>query len=215
MKTWAKLLFALLLLCRSGHAQGFVNLNFESVTINNNGAPPFEIVASNAIPSWIAYLDGVPQTYILYNNVSTGAAAVSLQGTNSPHPYPAIQGEYFIFLQSNTAGQPNNSAAIGQTGQIPLLTQSLMFFGDYSGTISFDGYNLSFSQIGNAANYNIYEADVSAFAGQTGQLLFTAEAQGGGFIDNIQFSPSPVPEPGAMSLSALGALFLAWHRRKK
>jgi hypothetical protein len=57
--------------------------------------------------------------------------------------------------------------------------------------------------------------DISAYAGQTGQLLFSVPPQSsGGILDNIQFSSTPVPEPGTFGLFAMGGALLAWRRLK-
>jgi hypothetical protein len=70
------------------------------------------------------------------------------------------------------------------------------------------------------ATYNIYQADISPFSGQTGMLLFfvPAELGGiggiGGFIDNIQFSATAVPEPREWALAMLGTLLLGFRRAK-
>jgi hypothetical protein len=77
--------------------------------------------------------------------------------------------------------------------------------------VAFNGQNLSFQAIGAGANYTVYGADVSAYAGQTGELRFTAPVQNTALLDNIQFSNLPVPEPGVFALSAFGALFLGWR----
>ena len=80
---------------------------------------------------------------------------------------------------------PQQSAAIGQTGQIPTNAMSLKFWG-YSTDVSFGGQTLSLVLLGrHTPHYNIYGADISAFAGQTGQLLFTAQPQSLDIIDNI------------------------------
>src|SRR5476651_290237 len=124
-----------IVLFQNGHAQGFVNLDFEDAVITSGGHP-FEAVASDAFPGWTAYISGVPQTYIVYNTVPLGAAEVTLQGINgfiSP-----ISGNYTPMLWGafNPSGNPNfesDSAAIGQTGQIPLSTKSIMFWGKIGG----------------------------------------------------------------------------------
>jgi len=91
------------------YSQSFVNLNFESSVIVTNGAPQFGVVASDAIPGWTAYLSGVPQTYIIYNQVPGSDAAVTLQGTNNNSSYPPIQGAYFVMLwgQYNPGNYPD------------------------------------------------------------------------------------------------------------
>ena len=130
----------------------------------------------------------------------------------------ALWGEY----NPSQNGTATNSAAIGQTGQIPLSTQSLTFLGNISDMqITFNGQPLNFLVTGSTANYNIYTADISAYAGQTGLLLFTAPYFGDGYIggtpmiDNIQFSTTAVPEPGTLAVAALGTLLLGSRRWKR
>jgi hypothetical protein len=215
MKT-TKILVAItfLIVWQNAHGQGFVNLDFENATVTPVPGNPNHIVASDAIPGWTAYLGGNPQTSIGYDTVSLGGAAVFLEDANAPSgggPLP-IQGNYSMLLQGSTASTPT-AASIGQIGQIPANSLSLIFWG-YSSDVSFGGQNLSLVVLGSTPNYNIYGADISAFAGQTGQLLFTAQSGSEDIIDNIQFSPSAVPEPSEFALSVLGALLLGFRRWK-
>ncbi len=209
-------------------SQSFVNANFDSGTIVPDLTSPYypyAVYAANAIPGWTAYIGGSSQTDILYNDQPLSNAGISLQGTNGV--YEPIQGQYFVLLQGqfNPSGVPSytNSAAIGQTGLIPINAESLIFWanitvgGPYVNNlqVTFDGQTIDFSSVGSGTDYTIYEANVSAFAGQTGQLLFTVPYNGSVSLDNIQFSSSPVPEPSALGLSALGSLFLTWRRWRK
>ncbi len=210
---------------RLAWSQGFENLDFESATVVL-AYPPLSsyIYASSGIPGWTAYLDENPQGIIGYDTVSAGGASIFLEDTNSSGPLP-LQGEYSIFLEgeynpNGVPGNPNN-ATISQTGQIPATAQSLTFYGNLFGNIqvTFNGNNLSFSAIGNGANYTIYGVDISAYAGQTGQLQFTAFSgaeftTGSALLDNIQFSTAAVPEPSAFALTALGGLLLGFRRRR-
>jgi hypothetical protein len=219
-------------LAESGFAQSFVNLNFENAhfTVDSSGTffggifGSSAVYASNAIPGWTPYLGGVPQTDIVSNGATAGSAMVSLQGTNTTVFFaePALQGRWSIFLQgfsgntnALTGGTPI-VASIGQTGQIPLTANSVLFWGYFpyqnNFTLTFNGQDLSLITISNALNYTAYGADVSAFAGQTGQLLFSAGANTYAELDNISFSTLPVPEPSAFALATLGALFLGFRR---
>jgi hypothetical protein len=213
------LVIILLASLEDGYGQGFANLNFESANVSGYSSPG-SIPASNAIPGWTAYISGTPQSTILYNNETLGEAAVSLQGTNGI--YQPIQGRYFVLLQATFSAPDTNSAAVGQTGQIPIGTQSLIFLANTSLSgaannmqVSFNGSPISYFAIGSGSDYTIYGANISGLAGNTGQLLFTAFNNTYAEIDNIQFSPSAVPEPSEFALGALGALLLGFRRWEK
>ena len=205
---------------RDSYSQGFVNLNFEAA--NTTGYPTFgSVPAATAIPSWAAYtfdqFGTITQSQIVYNAISTGGALVGLVDTNgSLHPTP-LQGRYSVLLEASQGGTPT-TAAIGQTGQVPLSALSLLFYTSLDSTIqvAFNGQPIALVQTGATANYAIMAGNISAFAGLTGQLLFSASPNYGyGLIDNIQFSSSPVPEPNVLALSALAGLLLRLRSRKK
>jgi hypothetical protein len=196
-------------------SQGFGNLNFERAVITPDPSSPYYpygVFAASAIPGWTAYTYGNPQSDIIFNTLSLGAAWVTLQGPGSPESIP--QGSYAILLQGSSGGPPGG-AAIGQTGFIPVTARSLIFWGGAGlDNVSFNGQTLSLIQAGTTAHYNIYEADISGLAGQTGQLLFTAPAGYWATIDNIQLSSTPVPEPSEIALAVMGALFLGLRCRQ-
>ena len=216
MKPRSKISILLLAICQNAWAQAFVNLNFESAKVVFNG---FQLSVSNALPGWTAYLDATSQSSIGYDTLSAGGAAVLLEDTNvnSFGPYP-LQGTYGALLEgaSGIFGSNPTAASIGQTGTIPNTAQSLTFFGSLAGNlqVTFNGQLLSFMVISNTLNYTIWGADISPYAGQTGQLLFTAPLQTGDLLDNIQFSSLPVPEPAEFALAVLGALILGFHYRR-
>ena len=211
MKPIRKILIILLLvLARNNQAQSFLNLNFEAANVSAYGAG--SIPAINGIPGWTPYVNGSQVSQILYNTINLDEPAVTIQGTNSSSLTP-IQGNFSVLLQGGSVYATGSSSAIGQTGQIPITAQSLTFWGG-DNYVSFNGQPLSIVLlgIGSNPNYNIYGADISAFAGQTGQLLFTAPKLTGAIIDNIQFSSSTVPEPSELALGALGALLFSFRR---
>jgi hypothetical protein len=202
------------LLCGSGYsglAQDFQNLDFESA--NLTGYPPGSTVpASNAFPGWT-----VNAQYIIYDDVSLSGNSISIFDSNPPLNAPPIQGAYYAALASGNTPGLGQTISLSQNGTIPVGTQSMTFWGSIGGLqISFAGQALAFSETGSTANYNIYAANISAFAGQSGQLLFSVPAYvSSAALDNIQFSASPVPEPNSFGLFALGGLLLVWRHWRK
>lgn len=210
-------LVTIVLTSSRGYSQSFSNLDFEQPILPLT--PVFNFIpASNGVPGWTPYLSTSTTTNVAalaYNTVSVGGALVILEDTNNISPLP-IQGSYSVYLEGSSASTPT-AASIGQIGTIPNTAQSLTFYlGDLYGNfqVSFNGQPLSFMAISNTLNYTIYGANISSYAGQTGQLLFTAPSGNGAMLDNIQFSSLPIPEPGVVGLLSLGGLLLAWRHRR-
>jgi hypothetical protein len=81
--------------------------------------------------------------------------------------------------------------------------------------VTFAGQEIPLFQVGSGVNYVIMGGDVSRFAATAGELRFTALPQYYGMLDNIQFSPLPIPEPGAWGLLAVGVGLLVWRLRRR
>ena len=210
-------------------AQGFVNLNFEQVTLTNTLPSGYGFNSGTGlVRGWTGYWGWEIQNYsngmaVIYNNETLDASNVSVEGTN--YWRPALSGKYSILLKGGSvpAGQVypwmTNGASIGQTGQIPAGINSLTFWSDssYFGfVVSFAGNVLPFAKLGDYPNYSIWGADISNYTGQTGELLFNAPwSNGGGMIDNIQFSSNAVPEPGTLALIVLASLILGVKHRNR
>lgn len=206
-------------------AQGFANLDFEQSTIVSSSPSGGGYNSGTAdVPGWTEYNGWGDANYsggatLIYNNQPLDEPGVALEGTD--FPIPAIQGQYSVLLLGGDILGGTQGAAIGQTGTIPLTAQSMTFWwgtglNNYSLQITFGGNLLSFSPISSTANYVIYGADISGYAGQTGELLFTeGPSAGEGVIDNIQFSSTTVPEPSEFALGALGTLLLGFRRWQK
>ena len=200
--------------------QGFINLNFESAVIKLDTSSvyyPYAVVASNAIPGWNAYgyLNTTPIVVpsLGYNTIALDGAAVNLETATNSFPR-AIQGNYSILLQGGSQYITyTNGVSMGQTGQIPVTAQSLTYWGGPL-TVTFNGNLIALAAVSSTADYTVWGADISAYAGQTGQLLFTAPWQRGGFLDNIQFSSTAVPEPGTLALITLSATWLVFRLKQ-
>jgi hypothetical protein len=140
--------------------------------------------------------------------------SLTLHSTDDPYGIEAIQGNYSIFLQGGSFAVPSTSySSIGQTGQIPSNAKSLIYWGGAL-QVTFNGQPLAPYAIGTGPNYTIWGADISAYAGQSGQLQFTATWQTSGILDNIQFSSVSVPEPSSRDLILISLLFLVFHKMR-
>jgi hypothetical protein len=202
-----------------GFSQSFVNLDFESANVpdvpTNQGGGNVSVTLG--MPGWTAYLGAGQSSQIFHNDVSGGGALVAIEGPQWPSA-EILQGNYTAFIIGSQFSTPT-SAAIAQTGQIPMNSESLLFYTSQSSfasfQVTFGGQQIPVEQIGVGPNYYIMGGDISAYAGQTAELRFTALPDTGGFLDNIQFSMSPVPEPATLAVFATGAVLLALRRRRR
>jgi hypothetical protein len=204
----------------------FTDLDFESATlIPISGDPHNGIHLSEALPGWNGFSGTNQLDWILYDNAfldSTGIAIWSSSGT-----FSVIQGNYTVSLEAGSQlfSDPSTPAdvSLSQTGLVPSGTKSLTFlangFGPFSVSLGGSNLNLISSFVPNH-NYELYQADVSAFAGQAAELTFTVFAQNpyngqlhGLTLDSIEFSPDAIPEPSGLSLLAIGvAVLLLEHQ---
>jgi hypothetical protein len=236
---WSRLVLilasiAIALCVRDVRAQGtFQNLNFESA---NNlptvspGQTAF-VPATNALPGWAVYEGGAQESQVLYNGISLGAPLVTLVGPNTGPPgsgHSALVGNYSATIDDGEGGSGPASAAIGQTAVIPGSARSLTFLasGDIADTagslaVTFNGQNLAFVPLAPGPNYEQYGCDISALAGQAGELRFAENPVGipigVTYLDDIAFSAQSLPEPGTLALLACGAVMLGqrWWMRKR
>ncbi len=87
-------------------------------------------------------------------------------------------------------------------------------------TVTFNGNVLSPVVLSSGVSadgvpYNLYGASISAWAGQTGIMEFTADQVDENYVvlDDISFSTQVVPEPSPLALTGVGALAFALYRR--
>jgi hypothetical protein len=203
-------------------AQGtlpFQNLDFESANIPN-GTPAGTVAVSGALPSWTVYYGSSQQSQMGYQSFSLGATFVCLLTPGSNSVFNSINGNYSVLLQG---GVTSTDASIVQTGIVPSSAKSILFDAESvnAGTllVSLGGQNIPFFALSSGPNYTEYGGDISAFAGQTAQLKFSALYQSGGNnnwnIDDIQFSPNSIPEPQTWALMFCGAVGWFLMRRRK
>lgn len=123
-------------------------------------------------------------------------------------------------------------AMISQFGLVPSGTKSMFFSMAGAATqfastfsVSVDGQSLPYYAKSTALNsygdsYTIYAADVSAFSGQDVTLDFSSTrrqviAPPIWALDDIGFSPLPVPEPGEFALISFGTIMFGFHCCRK
>ncbi|HZM03114.1 MAG TPA: PEP-CTERM sorting domain-containing protein [Candidatus Saccharimonadales bacterium] len=218
-----------LLVVMSVRAQGtFQNLDFEQanpIIILGSQYYPYEVTEASALSYWTVTYGTVQQTQITYNDPSTGSTWVVLVAPGSMGVPPgssyrlaAIDGRYSVLLQGGITAP---AASISQTGLIPISTKSLFFDAEAGSgpfAVSVGGRNIPFEAVGTGVSYTLYGADISAWAGDTEPLTFSA-LEGGGLnnwlIDDISFSTAAVPEPSSILLTGVGGLMLAFYRRYK
>jgi hypothetical protein len=187
----------------SVRGQGFLNLNFESA-YNLPGNPPEPngalVATANALPNWTAYDDTTPllDVYYVSNYFFGVASVVELEGGSQ-----ALSGDFSVGLYL--------SGSISQVGLIPDDAESLEFeaqgLGASSLSVTLAGQTLSYSAISEGPGYTVYGANIPAgLDGQNEPLTFGLQGLSGIVLDNIQFSPTSVPEPTAYALIGFGGV---------
>jgi hypothetical protein len=198
-------------------AQGtFQNLDFEMANVPSLpfGQEGGFVSVGSALPGWSAYVGGIQASSILHNSQTLASAFVGIWGPQSL-PGTVFQGSYAVALGADFDSNPatRRSAAISQTGQIPVGAKSIRYLAQTASLeLSFAGQTIPVASLGGFPDYSIYGADISAYAGQTGELRFTVPVSGA-FLDFIQFSNQPIPEPSAVVLLGLGALLFGYRSR--
>jgi hypothetical protein len=174
-------------------AQGtFQNLDFESANLTPiaSGQPGVEVPITSALPGWSGDIGSSPVTQVFQNGFSTGAPGIDILGPYWSSPPQVIDGNYSVALQAGLiGGNIPSTASLWQDGTIPagaesLQFRSLNFEGITPPLVSFAGDNLSLFLLPSG----MYAANIAPYAGQSGQLEFTATFYNWMELDDISFS---------------------------
>jgi hypothetical protein len=204
-----------------GICQGtFRNLDFESanVPVVPSGQLGADVSMSDALPYWAGFYGQTEITTALHNRITLGGVEIVIFGPQSP-PYDILQGNYSVLIAGTRGAPPGSgtSAAIAQVGQVPLNAKSLLFLASPGSVfdITFSGQELPISDLlYTGTDFVLLGADISRFAGLTGELRFSALPDRGGYLDNITFSTIAVPEPSIFALFGICAVATClWRRR--
>jgi hypothetical protein len=155
-----------------------------------------------------------------------------LNSAGSPKP---LDENYSVELSAYANAPPDlfKTSSISQTGDVPAGAKSIQFLMlvfDPTAThvqsnplVTLNGNVISLVPIATNGNVLTLAGDVSAFAGTNAQLTIEAAGTPGGSsftsenyfeLDDIVFSPNPVPEPAGITLLFLGAIVLLVRRVK-
>ncbi|HEX3799742.1 MAG TPA: hypothetical protein VH413_13685 [Verrucomicrobiae bacterium] len=208
----------------SANAQGtFRNLNFESANVAGDSRVT-QIPIVNAFPGWSATeteasFGTQSLTQVYYDALALGSPLIAVNDNElgSGSLPPPLQGSFSAYI----SGGNGFAFSLMQTGVVPFESKSLLV------DIQDDAFGLQTTINGNLINmvplydnsiYTVYGGDISAFAGELDQLAFTEpgfpSGIGAATIDDIQFSPNLVPEPGVWSLILCGTAFFGFTRKK-
>ena len=208
-------------------AQAFQDLDFESATLVTalggtvNFAPAF--------PGWSGFAGTNQLGTALYDRTFLDSTGISIIDTNPLPPGvfgELIDGNYTAVLQAGVySGFTPTDVSLSQTGLVPPGTKSLSLYARPSSltisnfTVSLGGVNVNLisSPVANT-DFNLYQADVSTFAGLHEELKFTLFSQNPHVsnrylsLDDIEFSSMAIPEPSVLSLVMMAVAGLGLWR---
>ena len=190
----------------------FQNLDFESASFVPIPGDPYRVEFGPALPGWTGYINGQKQTAIIPNGIPLGSTPIPfITVTTQPSLGYVLEGSHTLAYSGGFDSFGNwVLVSLAQTGQVPSDAQSLRFLALGYPAVLLDGHYLPPVALGSGPSpTTLYGVDISTFAGQAVELRFSI-GPGIDYLDGIQFSNQPIPEPSTVGLFALGALLLGW-----
>jgi len=237
----AGLVVVSLAVLRNASGQDFQNLDFEQASIAPapSGFTPWDaypaISAEMALPYWTVQEDGTACTAVWGAPVALDQTSVALLSpVNGYYPgYIPLLGSYSVqlYAYADVPSDYFHTASISQTGLIPLGSKSIRFLMESppvaggavqaNPIVTVNGTPINISPMSVSGGVMTMAGNISAYAGMTVDLTILCQATPGGFpsdeniftLDDIQFSPSSVPEPSFFSLLTLCGLFFGLRRQ--
>ncbi len=211
---------ALEVVCASAVAQTFQNIDFGLTHVPNATPWGTQVLVSEAFPFWATYFGVLPTISVGYNGVPGADGGIALI-TPDDTSDEGIPGHNTAFLQAGSGNFGLVSVALAQTAQFPAGTMSLLFVATPPNgggwQVSVGGQTIPVVEVSQVdTRFNEYEANISAFAGLTEELRFTALPGTSGanmWLGEIQFSPMEMPEPSTLALVGLGFVGILVLRR--
>lgn len=204
----------------------FVNLDFEQAQVVFT-TPPIYISAAAAFPGWQVLANGQPFDGGGYNYSGIGEPVMGLydrpvSGILSQGP---LQGLYTALPRRSSDGSVRVS--LRQVGDVPPGTQTLRILGANRRpppVVMLESQALQFVQTTTSpfpgGEFPVeFAADIAQFSGAPGTRLEIISPPIGidafAFIDDIRFSPAPIPEPRSLALLiSVPTLWLPRRRRR-
>lgn len=204
--------------------------------VPTTGGPyPYSINAAAGLPFWTARVDSTVCTAIWGNTGPLDETGVTLLSNVSIPPQQfavnPLNGNYSVELSAVSFAPPDlyKISSISQTGDVPANALSIQFLmTNYGGPVpavplvTINGSSINLVPLATNGYVVTMGGDVSAFAGTNVELTITSAGPPGGVglagenyfaVDDISFSPNPVPEPSTLVLLTLGAVGLQVRRK--
>lgn len=199
-------------------AAPFVNLNFEQATVPP-GTPPGVYPAALAFPGWTPRIGGTAVSTVYYNYSGIGEAALAIYDQGFGGIGPVLEGTYSAGLVTDFGF--GTIASLSQFGDVPSDAQSLRLLTPQfrpPPVATLNGIAVPFVRLSPPGTFNdpaVYGAAMSTFAGATVELRLSSGASLGFFggLDDVRFSPVPIPEPQVLAI--LLTILASILRRKR
>jgi hypothetical protein len=203
MKIWIQTSLALLLLCGSAQAQGYVEAVNLPQPVGGVYSQPIVGYENNGTVGWTFS----PSENILVSSLGW------LGGTNASLGVMAgLWNENGTFLGS--AAIDSNSQVIDGSAYEAISPILLAANQSFVVGVSLPGQSLTYIGLLNSPTANSINYSTANLSQGSGFALPAVWTDSQGFLPAATFLFQSVPEPSAMSLSALGGLFFLWRRWK-